>query len=180
MTGDREETVNGFLRWAYSDLRSNAVRGVLAEYLVGRALAVDMTKPRIEWAPWDLRTSEGITVEVKTGAYVQAWSAPERPSTIRYNGLRARTWIEGTAGSYTSEPDVRADVYVFALETCRNAAEYDPLDLAQWEFRVVPGGVVREWRQQSVSLTRLIALGIAAVASMELRGAVLQAARSRA
>lgn len=169
-----------FWRWAYSDLRSNAVRGVLAEYLVGLALGVDMTVPRTEWAPWDLLTPEGIKVEVKCGAYVQAWAPPEKPSQVRYSGLLARSWIEGTAGSYTDEPGVRADVYVFALQTCRDPEAYDALNLNQWEFRVVPGAVVTCWDQQSVALTRLTTLGYAAVDAEGLPTAVREAASTRA
>ncbi len=77
-------------RWAYSDLRSNAVRGVLAEYLVGQSLGVDMSQRRQEWAAWDLQTPDGVKVEVKCGAYIQAWAAPEKPSQVRYSGLLGR------------------------------------------------------------------------------------------
>ena len=164
-----------FWHWAYSDLRSNAVRGVLAEYLVGCALGVDMSAPRVEWAAWDLLTPDGIKVEVKCGAYVQAWAAGEKLSQVRYGGLLARSWIEGTAGSYTELPDVRADVYVFALQMCRDAARYEPLDLSQWEFRVVPGREVRTWQQRSIGLSRLIALGYTGVTHLGLAAAVSQA-----
>lgn len=164
-----------FWRWAYGDLRSNEVRGVLAEYLVGMALDVDLTGPRTAWAPWDLETPDGVKVEVKAGAYVQAWAPPQAPSQVRYSGLLARHWLEGPTGAYTDTPGVRADVYVFALETCRDPQLYDPLDLSQWEFRVVPGSQVREWGQRSVSLSRLVSLGVPAVTAAGLPGAVAEA-----
>ena len=164
-----------FWRWAYSDLPSNAVRGVLAEYLVGRALGVDMSAPRVDWAAWDLLTPDGIKVEVKCGAYVQAWASSGKPSQVRFSGLLARSWIPGTAGSYTELPDVRADVYVFALQTCLDPARYEPLDLSQWEFRVVPGRDVRAWQQGSIGLSRLIALGYTSVTHRGLAAAGSQA-----
>lgn len=167
-----------FRRWAFSDLRSNAVRGVLAEYLVGLALEADLSRPRVEWAAWDLETRNGITVEVKSTAYVQAWAAPQKPSQVRYGGLLARTWIEGTAGSYTADPGVRAAVYVFALEHCRDPEVYDPLNWDQWEFRVVPGHTVRAWGQQSVGLSRLNSLGFDAVPVDGLPESVRAAAAS--
>lgn len=178
MTGQADEPL-GFWRWAYSDLRSNAVRGVLAEYLVGQALGLEMTVPRVEWASWDLETPEGIKVEVKCGAYVQAWAPPQTTALVRYSGLLARSWIEATA-AYTDEPGVRADVYVFALQTCRDPARYDGLDLNQWEFRVVPGPVVRGWGQRSVGLTRLIKDGYSGHPSDALPIAVRAAAATAA
>lgn len=172
-----DDELMDFWRWAYSNLKSNAVRGVFAEYLVGRALNVTMDNPRVEWDAYDLKTQEGVTVEVKTGAYVQAWTAPERSSQVRYSGLLARSWIEGTVGSYSDHPAVRADVYVFALQTCRNPDAYRATDKTQWEFRVVPGPVVQQWGQRSVGLNRLISLGYAPVTYEQLREAVLNAQR---
>ena len=45
LTGDEQFTgsaltVADFWRWAFSDLRTNIVRGVLAEYLVASAVAI--------------------------------------------------------------------------------------------------------------------------------------------
>jgi len=179
VSGRRAE-LPAFWRWAYADLRSNAVRGVLAEYLVGLALDVDMTVGREEWAPWDLVTPSGIKVEVKCGAYVQAWQPSGEPSPVRYSGLLARSWIAGTAGSYTDLPDVRADVYVFALNICRDPDLYAPLDPTLWEFRVVAGGAVRDWQQRSVGLSRLQALGVPVVDGAGLPAADRHAAEGGA
>ena len=77
-----------------SDLRVNNVRGYLAEFLVTRALGV--TAKRVEWDDYDL-LREGITIEVKSSAYLQAW--PQRgPSQIRFTGLRGRAWGDITKG----------------------------------------------------------------------------------
>jgi len=48
-----------FWQWAFSDLRSNVVRGVLAEYLVARALNADLSRPRVSWDNYDFITAEG-------------------------------------------------------------------------------------------------------------------------
>ncbi len=45
-------TVGDFWSWAYSDLLSNANRGVFAEFIVAVALGVH-EQPRLEW-PADL------------------------------------------------------------------------------------------------------------------------------
>lgn len=178
---NRPHDLAGFHRWGFSDLRSNATRGVLAEYLVGQALGVDLSGARVEWDAWDLVTPAGTTVEVKSSAYVQAWRAPARPGHVRYSGLLARHWVDGGAqtGSMTETPDVRAHVYVFAQQTCRDPETYDALDLTQWEFRVVPGVTVRSWNQMSIGLTQLGARGFAAVPFHSLRAAVDEATQDR-
>lgn len=174
---DRDAVLASFYRWGFSDLRSNATRGVLAEYLVGQALGVDFSRPRVEWDAWDLQTPGGTKIEVKSSAYVQAWAPPARPGQVRYSGLLARHWVDVSAqvGSFTETPDVRADVYVFALQTCHDPGVYDALDLAQWEFRVVPGATVRSWNQMSIGLTQLEARGFTAVSVADLPVAVTTA-----
>ena len=64
-----------FWQWSMSDLVNNATRGVLAEYIVARALGVPVNKTRDFWAPYDLAVS-GRTktkIEVKSSSYVQSW-----------------------------------------------------------------------------------------------------------
>lgn len=60
-----------FLAWAYDDLLANTTRGVLAEYIVARALGIGDTK-RLEWDRCDLYI-DGVGVEVKSSACVQTW-----------------------------------------------------------------------------------------------------------
>ncbi|MGD0572847.1 MAG: hypothetical protein ABSB11_07470 [Sedimentisphaerales bacterium] len=43
-----------FWAWAYSDYFSNTARGVLAEFIVARALEIDLHEPRKAWAKFDL------------------------------------------------------------------------------------------------------------------------------
>jgi hypothetical protein len=70
--------VLGFWRWSSSDLVSNALRGVLAEYLVACDIGVaDGT--RMEWDAYDLKTPGGVKVEVKSAAYLQLTA-----SSLRY------------------------------------------------------------------------------------------------
>ena len=83
-------TVRDFWAWCLSDLRTNTVRPMLAEFLVAQALGA-AARPRIEWDSYDVVTPEGIRVEVKSSAYLQAW-AQARPSSISFGGLNGRTW----------------------------------------------------------------------------------------
>lgn len=83
-------TVRDFWAWALSNLRANTVRGTLAEYLVACAVGSG-GHPRIEWDAYDVLTPGNRRIEVKSGAYLQAWEQP-RHSKIIFRGLRAQTW----------------------------------------------------------------------------------------
>ena len=128
--------VADFWRFAMSDLRTNTVRGVLAEFLVREA--VGGHEPREEWAAHNVVTPDGITIEVKSSAYLQAW-AQTRPSRIVFSGLRARTL---SLNVYAAEPTYNAQVYVFCVQTADDPAQYDPLDVRQWDFYVLPVAVL--------------------------------------
>ena len=62
-----------FWAWSLSDLRTNPVRPMLVEFLVARALGA-ADRPRTEWDAYDVLTPDGIRVEVKSGASLQAWA----------------------------------------------------------------------------------------------------------
>ncbi len=62
-------TLLDFWKWSASDLVSNAPRGCLAEFLVAQALGI-VDGLRVEWDACDLRIPDGLTVEVKSAAYV--------------------------------------------------------------------------------------------------------------
>jgi hypothetical protein len=146
-----------FWQWSASDVVSNTMRGVLAEYLVAQALGA-AKGVREEWAPYDLLDPRGITVEVKSAAYIQSWHQ-ERLSPIVFSCPKTRTW-NPNSGAYEEEPRRQAHVYVFALLAHQDQATLDPLDLDQWEFYVVPTAVLdaRERSQHSITLPSLRAV----------------------
>ena len=111
-------TVRDFWAWCLSDLRTNTVRPMLAEFIVAQALGAD-SRPRIEWAAFDVLTPEKVRVEVKSSAYVQAWVQPGAigPS---FGGLNGRTWNDGVGPAASAT--YNADVYVFALVTAQDHA----------------------------------------------------------
>jgi hypothetical protein len=51
------------------------------------------------------------------------------------------------------EREVRADVFVFAMQTATTHDFYDLLDVAQWEFYVVPAHAVRAVGTRSVRMS---------------------------
>jgi hypothetical protein len=135
-----------FWAWAYSDLRANTVRSMLAEYLVARAVGADR-RPRVEWDPYDVLTPDGLRLEVKSSAYLQAWEQP-RLSSIVFGGLSARTW--SPTGGYSAAGSYNADGYVFAVHAAKEHATYDALDVEQWSFFVLPASAVARTGQRSL------------------------------
>ncbi|MET9118322.1 hypothetical protein ABZX38_29525 [Streptomyces longwoodensis] len=148
VVGVPDTTVLDFWRFAMPDLRVNNTRGLFAEFLVHRAIGSRVQ--RVEWASHDVETDDGLRIEVKAGAYLQAWEQ-RAPSSIRFSGLRACTW--SSESGYAQTKSYNADVYVFAVQTSREHAVHDPLDTAQWEFYVLPRPAVAALNVDSISLS---------------------------
>ena len=146
-----------FQAWAYDDLLANTTRGLLAEYIVAKALGTLKTK-RVEWDKYDLKI-EGIGVEVKSAAYVQSWEQTG-PSVISFDIGPTTGWDAGT-NTYAASPGRSADVYVFCLLNGTDRQHVDPLDVKQWTFYVLPTSVLncKVPVQKTIRLRPLIALG---------------------
>lgn len=104
--------VADFWRWSCTDLLNNRMRGVLAEFIVSRALGFSGGH-RTEWDAFDLETPAGLKVELKSSAYLQSWPQ-EKYSSISFSIAPTRGWNSKT--NETSELRQRqSDVYVFCL-----------------------------------------------------------------
>jgi hypothetical protein len=168
-------TLFDFWRWSSSDLISNATRGRLAEFIVATALAIPTSRVRDEWSPWDLTTPEGITVEVKSAAYIQSWHQ-QRLSDITFGTRKSRAWDPQT-NQQSDTAERQAQVYIFALLAHQEKATVDPLNISQWRFYVLPTAVLnaRKRSQHSITLPSLTALCGTDLPYPELRAAVLRA-----
>ncbi|MEC4027452.1 hypothetical protein [Myroides odoratimimus] len=124
-----------FWRWSVSDILSNATRGILAEFIVAKALDVDVSNARDQWDAYDLVTPENIRVEVKSSAYLQSWEQLDF-SKISFSTSAAIPWNRSI--DKRSDTAIRsADVYVFCLLKHKDKTTVNPLNLDQWEFYVV-------------------------------------------
>ena len=155
--GEGEPVANGtaldFWRWAYSDLCMNNVRGVFAEWLVARLLNLPQ-RLRDAWAECDLSTEDGITIEVKAGAYLQAWhDQASKPSLITFSRLRGRKWLPDNR--YADQQTCNADFYVFCVQIEIRASEWDAFNLSQWRFYVLSKAQVEAVGQGSMGLGRV-------------------------
>jgi hypothetical protein len=151
-----EFCVKDFWRWSVSNLVSNATRGRLAEFIVANALRIPTDDVvRDEWGAFDLTSPSGRKVEVKSAAFLQSW--PQRKlSSIQFLTRKTRA-LDPTTGEWSTETKRQADVYVFALLNHKDKRTVNPLDMAQWEFYVLPTRFLDDRRrsQHSISLKTL-------------------------
>ncbi len=152
-----KRTLLDFWRWSASDLVSNALRGVLAEYIV--ACALDLPQDvRVEWDAFDLKMRDGLKIEVKSAAYLQSWD--QRALSKIIFGIQPTRAFEAATNDYTGALRRQADVYVFCLLHHQDKATVDPLDLAQWTFYLLRASVLDERfpLQKSIGLAGLLKL----------------------
>ena len=163
-----------FWRWSASDLTSNALRGVLAEYFVARAVGAH-AGARTEWDACDLKTADGARIEVKSSAYVQSW-AQKKHSVPSFNIALTRGW-DAFTNTYAETACRSADVYVFALFHHQDKVTADPHDVTQWTFYVLPAGVLNDRcpTQRTIGLASLLKLDPKRVAYVDLAKAVSEA-----
>jgi hypothetical protein len=147
-----------FWQWSASDLVDNTMRGVLAEFIVAKALDLVGDRPRESWAQFDLQTRDGVKVEVKSAAYLQSW-AQKRLSRIEFS-YRATRGFDADTNKTEDVPLRHADVYVFALLRHKDKGSIDPTNLDQWQFFVAATNAIaqRERSQHSIGLTALTTL----------------------
>lgn len=161
-----------FWQWNQSDLLNNALRGKIAEFIVGKALnAVEGV--RLEWDAFDLITAEGIKVEVKSAAYLQSWKQ-SRNSVIQFSIRPALAW-EASTNTYATEVKRNADVYVFCLLKELDRSAVNPLDLNQWKFFVLPTEQINleKGKQKMIGLNSLLKMNPAITDFTGLKAAVL-------
>jgi hypothetical protein len=103
---------------------------------------------RVAWDNFDA----GTRIEVKSSAYLQSW-AQKKLSTITFTGLTGLRW--DAKEGWGDDREVRADVFVFAIQICREPALYDPLAVDQWRFHVVSADDVRGHGTRSVGMNFL-------------------------
>ncbi len=165
MLGETGASVLDYWRWGHSDLRANAERGVLAEFLVASALG-DNRPRRDPWGNFDVLTPEGVKVEVKASGYMQSW-AQRAHSKIVFSGLKSRRAPSASDWEalmrrdappkwgelWTREATYLADVYVFGVHTQRDPDAYDVLHVEEWDFYAISVALLREYDCVSVSLS---------------------------
>ena len=160
-----------FWQWGFSDLLTNTLRSVLAEFIVASALGIQ-DGLRDPWLEYDLITDDGIKIEVKSAAYVQSWPQ-DKPSPISFSIAKAKRWafrptrLEGKLKRH-------ADIYVFCLLEHKDRKSIDPLNIDQWKFFVLPTGAINKklGGQKHLSIGRLLKLNPAITSYKELASTI--------
>jgi len=144
-------TLLDFWRWSVSDILSNTTRGRFAEFIVGTAIELDPNNLRDEWDAYDLITSSGIKIEVKSAAYIQSWNQ-KKYSTISFSIKPARFW-DPKENMQRGEPARHADVYVFCHLKHKEQDTVNPLKMEQWDFYVLPTFTLDNYERSQSSIT---------------------------
>lgn len=155
-----------------NDLRTNNVRGYLAEFLVARAVGSEGA--RVEWDPWDVTAPDGTRIEVKSSGFLQAW-AQKKLSAPTFRVSPAYGW-DDAKGSWSPTQSFNADVYVFCLHTAKTHHGYDPLQVSQWTFYVTGRAAIAARRGAQMGLATLARVAGQPVDYSELSGAISVAA----
>jgi len=145
--------VLSFWQWSSSELLGNALRGVLAEFIIASALEITK-KPREEWDAYDLITSTGLKIEVKSSSYLQSWEQTKLSKIIF--GIQPTEDILINNG----EKIRRSDIYIFCVLSHQNKDTVDPLNLSQWDFYILDTSVLNERvkEQKTITLSSLLKL----------------------
>jgi len=157
-----DEMPQGFLlqdfwRWQSSDLLNNTLRGILAEFLVAKALGMDTSEPRVEWDSYDLLFNDRVRIEVKSSAYIQSW-AQKADSVLRFSIRPTRAWC--AEHGYSDELLRQSDMYIFCVFAERDRTQADPMTLDKWEFYPVLTSELNDLAkaQQTAALSTLVRL----------------------
>ena len=146
-------TILDFWQWGFSNILTNSLRGIFAEFLVGSALGA-LNLPRIEWDAFDLKFKDK-KIEVKSAAYIQAWYRGTL-SKISFN-IGAKKEYDYNTNTYSGEAARNADIFTFCLLKEKDQELINPMDTSQWEFYVVTTGELNKLypHQKTISLSSL-------------------------
>lgn len=148
--------VLSFWRWSNSELLGNTLRGILAEFIVASTIDV-LDSPREEWDAYDLKTKNGLKIEIKSSSYLQSWRQKELSKIIF--GIQPTYSLENM-NQYSQEKIRQSDIYIFCVLSHKDKNSVDPLNLSQWDFYILETKILNEKvkTQKSIILSSLLKL----------------------
>ena len=160
-----------FWSWSTSDILGNAMRGVLAEFIVASELGIT-EECRVEWDAYDLITKDGIKIEIKSSAYLQSWKQ-KKLSDIGFDISPTRA-LDFETNIYSDEKKRQADIYFFCLLAHKDKNTVNPLNLSQWEFYILDSNTLDEKvpLQKRIGLNSLLKLKPVKVQYGEIRNTI--------
>jgi hypothetical protein len=156
-----------FVDWAFGNTMDNALRGVVAEYLVHKAVG-GIAEHRVNWDAYDVEMPDSCKIEVKTSGYLQEWQQA-RPSIIQFDIARKDPWI-AKENRFVGQKCRYSDIWVFAVHTEQDPELADPFKTDQWQFLVTSARWLDETfgDQKSVRYSVLLGKGLKPVNYSEL------------
>jgi len=145
-----------FWSWNQSNLIENRTRGILAEFIIKKALEIE-SDYRIEWDDFDLISNCGKKLEIKSAAYIQSWEQ-KKYSDIKF-GISPTTRTNDNP-KYDGTKKRWSDFYIFCLLKNKDQKTINPLDLNQWTFFVLKTKILNKQKpkQQTIGLNPLLKL----------------------
>lgn len=149
--------VLSFWKWSSSELLGNALRGVLAEFIVASTIDI-LHNPREEWDAYDLKTKNGLKIEIKSSSYLQSWEQAELSKIIF--GIQPTVKWDNLTNKRTTEKTRQSDIYIFCVLSHKDKNSVDPLNLSQWDFYILETKVLNEkvTTQKTITLSSLLRL----------------------
>ena len=135
----------------------NALRGVLAEFIVASTIDI-LNKPREEWDAYDLKTKNGLKIEIKSSSYLQSWEQIELSKIIF--GIQPTSNWDYATNKRSKEKIRQSDIYIFCVLSHKDKNSIDPLNLSQWDFYILETKVLNEQvkTQKTITLSSLLKL----------------------
>ena len=162
--------VLSFWQWSNSELLGNALRGILAEYIV--ASSINCTNNlRHQWDAYDLITDDGIKIEIKSSSYLQSWKQ-DKLSNLTF-GIQ-ETIVLDSEEKQTKKR--QADVYVFCVLAHKDKETVNPLNLNQWDFYVLSTKTLNQnvGSQKTISFSSLLTLNPTKAKYSQLKTEILK------
>ncbi len=146
-----------FWSWSQSDLLNNTLRGVLAEFIVKQALNIK-SDSRTEWDAYDLKTDNGLKIEIKSASFIQSWRQNSF-SKISFGIAPTKGWNPET-NQISKLSKRQSDLYIFCLLSHKNQNTINPLNMDQWTFYALKTEVLNDKipKQKTISLNALLKL----------------------
>ena len=148
-------TMLDFWKYQYSNIYD--MQEYIAEFIVGKALGINEPMNRDGWTLWDI-DYQGKRIEVKQTSYYHSWQEKIANGKISQQRTFSITPAFTRYKDSTTSYERQNDIYVFCLNIGTNEEESYPLDMANWEFYVVPTSVINENctpAQKSISLGKV-------------------------
>lgn len=165
--------------WRYHFSQMAGMHASIAEFLVAQSLGIDKAENVSYWTAYDM-SYKGRRIEVKATSYVHPFNSHiSKQRTFSIAPTKNNYWQTFIGPDYRKREARQSEVYVFCINTDKDIANHDPLNIDHWRFYVVPTFKINAYsaswgqpNQKTISLRVVKSLSRGEVAFGELRGEI--------